>query len=76
MTTQVDRLVAYLRTHPGASGMELIAALALPKYTSRISDARAAGVNIECFRRGDGRKGYRIVEARPAPLAGTQVPVW
>lgn len=60
--TQVERLVAYLRTHPGASGMEIITALALPKYTSRISDARAQGIPIVCERRSDGRNGYRVAD--------------
>lgn len=59
--TQVERLVRYLKTHPGASGMEIIAALALPKYTSRISDARAAGFDIVCEKdRGINR--YYLVE--------------
>jgi hypothetical protein len=70
--TQTERLVAYLRSHPGASGLEIIAALALPKYTSRISDARAAGVQIVCERRSDGFRGYRVVEPR-APLTGEQI---
>jgi hypothetical protein len=48
--TQTERLVRYLRSHPGASGMEIIAALALPKYTSRISDARDQGFDIECVK--------------------------
>jgi hypothetical protein len=60
--SQTERLIRYVRAHPGCSGLEIIAALHLPKYTSRISDARAAGVEIECFRRGDGIRGYRVVE--------------
>lgn len=69
--TQTERLIAYLRTHPLASGLEIISALSLPKYTSRISDARALGVQIVCETRADGRKGYRIVEPRPV-LTGEQ----
>lgn len=68
MATQTDRLVAFLRTHPEATGMEIITALALPKYTSRISDARAQGIDIRCERRSDGRLGYRVVE-KPVQLA-------
>lgn len=60
--TQTARLIAFLRTHPGATGLEIISALALPKYTSRISDARAQGVDIVCETRSDGRKGYRVRE--------------
>lgn len=56
--TQVERLIRYLRTHPGASGMEIIAALALPKYTSRISDARAAGFDVECVKEGGLNRYY------------------
>lgn len=61
--TQTERLIRYVRANPGCSGLEIIAALHLPKYTSRISDARASGVQIECFRRGDGIRGYRVIEA-------------
>ena len=60
--TQTARLIGYLRSHPGASGMEIIAALSLPKYTSRISDARAAGFDIVCEKRFDGVNGYRLIE--------------
>lgn len=59
--TQTERLIAYVRANPGVTGMELIQALALPKYTSRISDARALGINIVCMTRRDGRKGYVVV---------------
>ena len=60
--TQTSRLIEYVRTHPGCSGLEIIQALALPKYTSRISDARALGVEIECITRPDKRRGFRLVE--------------
>lgn len=63
--TQTERLAAYLRTHPLATGLEIVTALALPKYTSRISDLRAQGVNVVCEKRFDGNLGYRIVEPRP-----------
>jgi hypothetical protein len=56
--TQTERLVRYLRTHPGASGMEIIAALALPKYTSRISDARAQGFDVVCVKEGGLNRYY------------------
>lgn len=63
--TQTDRLVQFLRTHPLATGMEIITALALPKYTSRISDARAQGYVIDCEMRSDGRKGYVLRDPTP-----------
>lgn len=59
--TQTEKLVRYLRTHPGASGMEIIAALALPKYTSRISDARAQGFDVVCVKE-DGLNRYYLRE--------------
>jgi hypothetical protein len=58
--TQTDRLVRWLRENPGATGLEIVKALSLPKYTSRISDARAAGINVVCIKRADGRKGYVV----------------
>jgi hypothetical protein len=59
--TQTERLVAYVKANPGVTGMEIIRALSLPKYTSRISDARALGVQIVCMKRADGRRGYVVV---------------
>ena len=72
--TQVDRLIAYLRSHPGATAMQLVTELRMPKYTSRISDARARGVDIEC-RRVEGVNRYWLVvqESRPAPMQGEQI---
>lgn len=64
--TQTERLIQFVRANPGVTGLEIIAALALPKYTSRISDARALGVVIECVKRKDGRNGYVVKERRPA----------
>ena len=73
--TQVDRLVAYVRAHPGATAMQLVTELAMPKYTSRVSDARDRGINIVCLRGDDGLNHYFVLDplARPAPLAGTQL---
>ena len=70
--TQTARLIAYLRANPGASSLEITHALALVNVTGRVSDARAQGVAIECRKRADGRLGYYIREARPAPLSGQQ----
>lgn len=69
--TQVDRLVAYLRANPGATAMELIRELAMPKYTSRVSDARDRGINVVCVKGDDGLNRYYILEPL-APLTGTQ----
>lgn len=60
--TQTQRLVQYLRSHPGASGLELIAALTIVNHTGRISDARAAGFDIVCEKR-EGISRYWLKEA-------------
>jgi hypothetical protein len=62
--TQVERLLAYLAANPGATGLEIVTTLAMPKYTSRISDARDQGHTIECRKRADGKDGYWIVPRR------------
>ena len=51
--TQTDRLIRYLREHPGASSLEITMALALVNVTGRVSDARAEGFVIECRKRTD-----------------------
>jgi hypothetical protein len=48
--TQVERLVAYLREHQGASSLEITLAIGCVNVTGRVSDARAAGHVIECKR--------------------------
>jgi len=63
--TQVERLVRYLRSNPGASGLELVTNLAMPKYTSRISDARDQGYVIDCAKDRDGVNRYTIRDATP-----------
>ncbi len=71
---QTDRLIRWLRENPGSTGLEIVKALSLPKYTSRISDARAAGVNVVCVRRDDGRRVYYVTEPyHPEPIRGTQM---
>ena len=60
--TQTARLIEYLRHNPGATPMQLITELRLPKYTARISDARAAGHVIEHTRDDAGVTHYRLVE--------------
>ena len=65
MTTQTDRLIAFLREHPEATSLEVTMATSICNVTGRVSDARAAGVDIVCSRRADGRQGYRVREPRP-----------
>jgi hypothetical protein len=66
--TQVERLVRYLRANPGATGLEIVTTLAMPKYTSRISDAREQGFVIVCEKDRNGRNGYWLIEA-PTQMA-------
>lgn len=58
--SQTARLVAFLELHPLASSLEITLACNIVNVTGRVSDARAAGVDIRCERRFDGRQGYRI----------------
>lgn len=66
--TQTTRLLRYLREHPGSSGLEIVMALRLPKYTGRISDLRAAGVDVRCERDREGVRRYHVVESGPLEL--------
>ncbi len=66
MTTlkQADRVLAFLRSHDGATAMEIT--LALDPYCSnvraRVSDLRAEGHVIEARKRSDGQVGLYVVE--------------
>ena len=70
--TQSDRLLAYLYAHPGASSLEVTAALYIVNVTGRVSDLRAAGHDVMCARRPDGRLGYSVKESRFVPVRGEQ----
>lgn len=59
---QPARLLAYLRTHPYASSLEVTLALDIVNVTGRVSDLRAEGYVITCSRRPDGRDAYTVVE--------------
>lgn len=67
--TQTQRLVEYLRTHPEATSLEVTLACGIVNVTGRVSDARAAGHDIVCVRRFDGRQGYVLVEPEPVQVA-------
>jgi biotin operon repressor len=60
--TQCEALSWYLRKYPGASSLEVTHDLKIVNVTGRVSDLRAQGVEVVCFTREDGNKGYRIVE--------------
>lgn len=65
--TQSERVRRYIAAHPLVSTMEL--QLALRPFVSnpraRISDLRAAGIDVACVARTDGQRGYVIKERRP-----------
>ena len=66
--TQVARLVAYLREHPGATSMDLMRALNVVNTTGRISDARNDGYTIDCRREGGRFRFYLTGEPEDGTL--------
>jgi hypothetical protein len=67
--TQTTRLRRFLHEHPGASSLEVTLACGIVNVTGRVSDLRAAGVDVVCKRRSDGRDGYWIVEVSQLAMA-------
>lgn len=73
--TDWQRVVQFLRAHPGSSRGEMQAALGWAFHvTARMSDARAHGFEIAKVW-VDGVWRYTVRE-RPAPLVGVQEAVW
>lgn len=70
---QPMRLLRYLREHPGASSLDVTAALYIVNVTGRVSDLRAAGYIVECRKGPDGRDRYFVREPHPEPITGTQI---
>jgi hypothetical protein len=68
--TQTARLIEFLRTHPEATSLEITLACGIVNVTGRVSDARAAGVEIVCVRRSDNRQGY-VLREQPVQLSWT-----
>lgn len=64
MMTQSAKLAWYLQKNPGASSLEITRDLFIVNVTGRVSDLRARGIDVVCFTREDGNKGYRIVVPR------------
>jgi hypothetical protein len=76
MTSDWQRVVAFLREHPGSSRGEMQEALGWAvNVTGRISDARAHGFAFVKVR-VDGVWRYSVKEARFAPVQGEQVGAW
>lgn len=61
--TDVDRIVAWFREHPGSSVMEVRFGLYISNVTARMSDARREGFAFEKWRDERGVWRYRLVEA-------------
>ena len=72
--THTDSLIRYLRSHPGASSLDIIRDLLIVNTTGRISDARERGVDIEC-RKVEGVSRYFVVE-KIEPIKGEQTVAW
>jgi hypothetical protein len=66
--SQWQRVVEYIRSHPGATPMQLVTELRVPKYTARISDARAQGYVIDHWTDDEGVTHYRLVEPPTEPV--------
>lgn len=66
--TQAQSLEWYIRKYPGVTSLEITHDLAIVNVTGRVSDLRAHGINVVCFTRKDGSKGYRIVEPEPVQV--------
>jgi hypothetical protein len=66
--TQSERLLAFLKSNPGASSLEITLATRIVNVTGRVSDLRAAGHRIECVKDGDGVARYVVVRQ---PTQGT-----
>jgi len=69
MKTQTERVVEFIRSHPEASSLEITWACGVVNVTGRISDARAAGIDIVCERRIDGQQGYTVRDPEPVQVA-------
>ena len=68
--TQNERVLDYIRYHPGVSAMTIINALAIPNYRARISDLRAQGYVIEATRDKHGLYRYRLIDSPVQTVAG------
>jgi helix-turn-helix protein len=69
--TQSDRVLAFIREHPGATAIEISMGCRpwISNPRARLSDLRAAGYTIKPVRRADGRTGFVVVEAEAVQMA-------
>ncbi len=61
-STDTERVIAFLREHPGSSVMEIRFALFISAVTQRMSDGRTLGYEFPKWRDDKGVFRYRVVE--------------
>ena len=57
----MERVHRFIQEHPTASSLEITLATGCVNVTGRVSDLRAAGIDVRCAKRNDGVDGYRVV---------------
>jgi hypothetical protein len=67
--TDTDRVVTFLREHPGSSVMDIRLGLWVSNVTARMSDAREQGVTFAKWRDDKGVYRYRVVDPEPVQMA-------
>lgn len=72
--TQSDRVLAFLRSHPQATALDIAHGCHpwVSNPRARISDLRANGHVIDMVKRDDGRNGFVVRDV----TTGTQEPLW
>jgi hypothetical protein len=77
--TQAERVLAYLRLHPGATALDIAHGCHpwVSNPRARISDLRAAGYTVDMVKRSDHKNGFVVREPVPAgetvPMFGREV---
>jgi len=70
--THADRILRYLRDHPGSTTWEIGVDLHIANVTARLSDLRDAGHNVIRWKDDTGLNRYRVAEV----TTGEAVPLW
>jgi len=70
--THADRILRYLRDHPGSTTWEIGVDLHIANVTARLSDLRDAGHNVIRWKDDTGLNRYRVSEV----TTGEAVPLW
>ena len=75
--TQNERVLAFLRSNPGATALDIAHGCHpwVSNPRARISDLRAANYVIEPRKRADGKTGFWVREPTPV-TTGEQVSAW